>query len=155
MFSNDLSKVIQDVISDEKIFKDIANNTIEEITNQAYDKVVSKCISVNLSNHIGEIRKEISGNTGSISSNDAAIVFKELGTGVVGSRNPHPDPQGMFEGWKYDYNSHGELGWYYPKEDGTYGWTKGLPANAMFFNTYNEMLNETDKILNASLNNIK
>lgn len=36
-------------------------------------------------------------------------------------------------GWKYDVNEHGEKGWVYLKEDGTFGWTKGIPAQKKFY----------------------
>ncbi len=58
-----------------------------------------------------------------------------MGTGIVGSENPHPNSK--LE-WKYDINSHGEIGWIYRKKDGSYGWTKGLPAKHMFFDAFEE-----------------
>ena len=42
-------------------------------------------------------------------------------------------------GWKYDVNEHGEKGWKYPKGDGTYGWTRGIPASKKFYNAMKRM----------------
>lgn len=59
--------------------------------------------------------------------------YKEFGTGIVGSQNPHVDEALEKAGWKYDVNEHGEKGWIYPKEDGSFGWTKGQPAQKKFY----------------------
>ena len=29
--------------------------------------------------------------------------------------------------------------WYYPKSDGTYGWTKGLPSKHMFHDAFEDI----------------
>lgn len=60
--------------------------------------------------------------------------YKEYGTGIVGSMNPHVAEALESIGWKYDVNEHGERGWWYPKEDGTFGWTKGQKADMKFYN---------------------
>lgn len=59
--------------------------------------------------------------------------YHEYGTGVVGSQSPHVAEALASIGWKYDINQHGEKGWFYPKEDGTFGWTKGQPASKKFW----------------------
>lgn len=59
--------------------------------------------------------------------------YREFGTGIVGSQNPHTDEALAKAGWKYDVNEHGEKGWIYPKDDGTFGWTKGQPAQKKFY----------------------
>ena len=59
--------------------------------------------------------------------------YHEYGTGVVGSQSPHVAEALASIGWKYDVNQHGEKGWFYPKEDGTFGWTKGQPASKKFW----------------------
>ena len=65
--------------------------------------------------------------------------YKEFGTGIVGSRNPHVSEILAQIGWKYDVNEHGEKGWVYPKGDGTYGWTKGISAQKKFYNAMKNM----------------
>lgn len=71
--------------------------------------------------------------------------FNEFGTGIVGSQNPHIAEELTKEGYKYDVNSHGEKGWWYPTteddpnptkkevENGWIAWTKGLPAQKAFY----------------------
>ena len=59
--------------------------------------------------------------------------YHEYGTGVVGSQSPHVAEALASIGWKYDVNQHGEKGWFYPKEDGTFGWTKGQTASKKFW----------------------
>lgn len=66
-------------------------------------------------------------------STNQVDTYKEFGTGIVGSQNPHVDDALAKSGWKYDVNKHGEKGWVYPKEDGTFGWTKGQPAQKKFY----------------------
>ncbi len=81
------------------------------------------------------------GNTviGGIRTTDAKDTYKEFGTGIVGSRNPHISEILAQVGWKYDVNEHGEKGWVYPKGDGTYGWTKGISAQKKFYNAMKNM----------------
>jgi len=74
--------------------------------------------------------------SGGIHTTDPIDTYREFGTGVVGSQNPHPD---IMSGWVYDVNKHGEKGWIYPKGDGTFGWTKGLPAEKKFYNAVKKM----------------
>lgn len=66
-------------------------------------------------------------------STDEIDTYREFGTGIVGSQNPHIDEALAKSGWKYDVNEHGEKGWIYPKKDGTFGWTKGQPAQKKFY----------------------
>lgn len=73
--------------------------------------------------------------TGGIKTTDETETYREYGTGIEGSKNPHPD---KMSGWIYDVNEHGEKGWIYPTEDG-YKWTKGIPAGKKFFNAVERM----------------
>ncbi len=81
------------------------------------------------------------GNTvaGGIRTMDVKDTYKEFGTGIVGSQNPHVSEILSQIGWKYDVNEHGEKGWIYPKKDGTYGWTKGISAQKKFYNAMKNM----------------
>lgn len=58
--------------------------------------------------------------------------FVEFGTGVTGSRNPHPDTS--LVGWRYDVNEHGDAGWFYFK-DGEWHWTKGMISRPFMYET--------------------
>lgn len=60
--------------------------------------------------------------------------YKEYGTGIVGSQDPHVAEALQQAGWKYDVNDHGEKGWIYPVGNGEYRWTKGQPASKEFWN---------------------
>ncbi len=77
--------------------------------------------------------------SGGIQTTDEIDTYREFGTGIVGSNNPHIAEYLVKVGWKYDVNEHGEKGWIYPKDDGTYGWTKGLPAEKKFYEAIIEM----------------
>lgn len=77
--------------------------------------------------------------TGGIRTTDTKDTYREFGTGVVGSQNPHISEILAQVGWKYDVNEHGEKGWIYPKGDGTYGWTKGISAQKKFYNAMKNM----------------
>ena len=65
---------------------------------------------------------------GEIQDTTPKAYFNEYGTGIVGSNSPATEEALAEEGWVYDVNDHGEVGWKYPKGDGTFGWTRGLPA---------------------------
>lgn len=82
-----------------------------------------------------KISAKLEGNvaTAGIKNDELKAMFREYGTGIVGSQNPHVAEALQKAGWKYDVNQHGEKGWYYPKGDGTFGWTKGQPANKKFY----------------------
>ena len=82
-----------------------------------------------------KISVKLEGNTAvaGIRNKEEKWTYKEYGTGIVGSQNPHVAEALASIGWKYDVNEHGEKGWFYPKGDGTFGWTKGQPASKKFW----------------------
>ena len=80
---------------------------------------------------------EHSGNYGYVKCKCGYAVYVEFGTGVVGSRKPHPDIS--IAGWKYDVNGHGELGWWYRGKDGTLYWTKGFESRPFMYNTAQQL----------------
>jgi len=116
-------------------------NGVKIITNAMYEAVKANCYANGIENHTNNIRMVYDPNTniGKVITNDNVIIFNEMGTGVVGKNNPHPKPNDAFASWQYDINEHGEKGWYYPKDDGTYGWTKGLPSRHMFYDAFNQI----------------
>lgn len=86
--------------------------------------------------------KTISG----IRNNEVKWTYHEYGTGIIGSQFPHVSEVLAQAGWKYDVNSHGENGWWYPTDDSdsnpikwispegqVYAWTKGLVAERCFY----------------------
>lgn len=117
------------------------DNGVKKITLQVYELVLNKCNDVNIKNHIGNIKwtYDEEKNIGKVYTNELVIIVNEMGTGIKGKNNSHPNPSEDFASWTYDVNEHGELGWRYPKEDGTFGWTRGLPSKHMFYDAFLEM----------------
>ena len=82
-----------------------------------------------------KVSAKLEGNvaTAGIRNTQEKWTYHEYGTGIVGSQSPHVAEALASIGWKYDVNQHGEKGWFYPTGDGTFGWTKGQPANKKFW----------------------
>ena len=129
------------------------DNAVKYATEMMYNKVLEYCYANGISNHTSQIQWQYDDNakTGRVWTNDMVIIFNEMGTGIVGSNNPHPNPDGPFKSWKYDVNEHGEKGWKYPKEDGTYGWTRGLPSRHMFYSAFQDIKNEIGNIVDVEI----
>ncbi len=125
------------------------DNAVKYATEMMYNKVLEYCYANGISNHTSQIYWQYDDNTktGRVRTNDMVIIFNEMGTGITGANNPHPNPDGPFKSWKYDVNEHGEKGWRYPKEDGTFGWTRGLPSRHMFYDAFNDIKNEIGNIV--------
>lgn len=81
--------------------------------------------------------------SGGIHTTDPIDTYREFGTGIVGSEKPHPD---VMSGWIYDVNEHGKKGWIYPKGDGSFGWTAGLPAEKKFYEAIRRMEDSLPKV---------
>ena len=129
------------------------DNATKYATEMMYNKVLEYCYANGISEHTSQIKWEYDSNTkiGKVWTNDMVIIFNEMGTGITGSNNPHPNPSTQFQSWRYDVNEHGEKGWYYLKEDGTYGWTKGLPSRHMFYDAFNDIKDEIGDIVEVEL----
>lgn len=129
------------------------DNAVKYATEMMYNKVLEYCYANGISNHTSQIQWQYDDNakSGRVWTNDMVIIFNEMGTGIVGSSNPHPNPDGPFKSWKYDVNEHGEKGWKYPKEDGTYGWTRGLPSRHMFYSAFQDIKNEIGNIVDIEI----
>lgn len=129
------------------------DNAVKYATETMYNKVLEYCYANGISNHTSQIKWEYDDNTktGRVWTNDMVIIFNEMGTGITGANNPHPNPDGPFKSWKYDVNEHGEKGWRYPKEDGTFGWTRGLPSRHMFYDAFNDIKNEIGNIVDIEI----
>lgn len=111
---------------------------------KAVENIVTKVSKVGLkdnykSTEIIPTKNEVNKISGGIKTTDEDDTYKEFGTGIVGSQNPHFSDILAQIGWKYDINEHGEKGWVYPKEDGTFGWTKGIAAQRKFYNAMKNM----------------
>lgn len=129
------------------------DNAVKYATEMMYNKVLEYCYANGISNHTSQIQWQYDDNakSGRVWTDDMVIIFNEMGTGIVGSNNPHPNPDGPFKSWRYDVNEHGEKGWKYPKEDGTYGWTKGLPSRHMFYSAFQDIKSEIGNIVDVEI----
>ncbi len=125
-----------------------SNQMIEELTNMAYGEVI-KNVSEYSKNHLGTINTEVAGNVGRVYTNDSVLIYNEYGTGVVGSQNPHPET----DGWQYDINSHGDIGWWY-QDNGEWHWTKGLPARQGFYDAREKMKQIVGDKINLTIEKI-
>lgn len=145
---------LQQLINDVKQYKNNlnkgVNNGVQKATELMYKYVKEYARSV-IDNHIDEIKMEYdkTKNIGKVYTNNWVIIFNEMGTGIVGSNNPHPSP--LVKNWEYDVNKHGEEGWIYPKEDGTFGRTSGLPSRQMFYKAYNQIKKEIGNIVSMEI----
>lgn len=120
---------------------------------QVAENIVKRVSEVGLENNhksteMLPVKNEGGVVSGGIRTTDEIDTYREFGTGIVGSQNPHAD---TMSGWIYDVNEHGEKGWRYPKGDGTYGWTKGIPASMKFYNAMKKMEEELPNIAKEEL----
>lgn len=99
--------------------------------------------------YTGELMNSIDGfysptsQVGIIQAGAYYAVYVEFGTGVVGSRSPHPNPNG----YQYDINNHGDKGWsYYDEDSQTWKWTKGFKSRPFMYNTARQLEKECIKI---------
>lgn len=129
------------------------DNAVKHATEALYNKVLEYCYAEGISEHTSQINWSYDENTkvGKVWTNDMVIIFNEMGTGIVGSNNPHPSPNSQFKSWQYDVNEHGEKGWKYPKPDGTFGWTSGLPSRHMFFSAMEDIKAEIGNIVDVEI----
>ena len=123
---------------------------------QVAENIVKRVSEVGLQNNhdstkLLPVKKEGSVVSGGIKTTDEIDTYREFGTGIVGSQNPHIAEYLAEVGWIYDVNEHGEKGWKYPKGDGTYGWTKGIPASKKFYNAMIRMEEELPIIAKEEL----
>lgn len=126
-----------------KEYEDFLKNYKNQLP-KAVENIVSRVSEVGLKNNYKStevIPTKNEGNkvTGGIRTTDEKDTYREFGTGIVGSQNPHVSEILAQIGWRYDINEHGEKGWIYPKGDGTFGWTKGISAQKKFYYAMKDM----------------
>ncbi len=129
------------------------DNAVLHATEMMYEKVKQYCYANGISEHTNNIYMEYDyqNKKGKVGTSDMVLIFNEMGTGITGANNPHPNPSPQFQSWEYDVNEHGEKGWKYPKDDGTYGWTKGLPSRHMFYDAFCDIQNEIGDIVKVEI----
>lgn len=118
-----------------------ANRLIEKLTEKG-EELAKMQVRALGAEYTGQLHESISGffdkesRCGFVRAGAWYAIFVEYGTGVVGSANPHPDPQG----WAYDVNGHGDAGWaYFNERDGKWHWTKGMASRPFMYNTGEEL----------------
>lgn len=72
------------------------DNAVKYATEMMYNKVLEYCYANGISNHTSQIQWQYDDNakSGRVWTDDMVIIFNEMGTGIVGSNNPHPNPDG-------------------------------------------------------------
>lgn len=73
-------------------------------------------------------------------------LFVEFGTGIVGENSKHHPAESAF-GWEYDVNDHGEVGWLFPTDDGTYRRTRGQASRPFMYETALQLRDEFPAIV--------
>lgn len=148
-----LKKAVKQLQDFKKGYNQGIKNSIKIATESMYNSVLANCYSAGISNHTDAIHWEYDDetNTGKVWTYDWVIIFNEMGTGVVGSNNPHPNPSPAFQDWVYDQNEHGERGWKYPKPDGSWGWTSGLPSRHMFYSAFEDIKEDIGEYVKVEL----
>lgn len=106
----------------------------------------------NLANSVSSYFDENTG-IGFIKVDCDYAVFVEFGTGTKGVKTPYVGEAMTDIGYQYGEGTHyvtlsdGRIGWYYPKSDGTYRFTEGLPSRPFMYETAMEMRNNLTEIV--------
>jgi len=143
----DMNK-ISDISGLEKVMKHDIKKAINRGMDMAVTKVETSVIrsmaDYGVSELIGAIRVTPYLDGWEVVIDDPQADFVEYGTGVKGSKSPHPNaPE---RGWRYDIYGHGEKGWIAPRDQfdpdpdkiplsngsGKWFWTKGKAAKPFF-----------------------
>lgn len=81
-------------------------------------------------------------NAGFVSVTSDHVAFVEFGTGVTGQMNPHPNGEMLAKAaWAYNTGQtifttkDGEVGWYFPLDDGTWRFTDGMRSRPFMYET--------------------
>lgn len=134
--SKSIDAAIKEVTAYRKKVQDAATMLVHQLTEQGVSLAQLSVVDMNALDS-GELMNSIDsryqGNVGFIVAGAAHAAFVEFGTGITGKNNPHPEV--AIAGWRYDVNEHGTLGWWYPRGDGTFGWTRGMPSRPFMYKT--------------------
>ncbi|HHZ02041.1 MAG TPA: HK97 gp10 family phage protein [Tissierellia bacterium] len=146
------TRSIEDAIKEVKEYKRKLNDRVKALIRELVDKGVeiAKAQVRDLGAvYTGQLEESITGffdeetGLGIIRTDCPYAIYVEFGTGVVGERNPHPEP---IEGWQYDVNEHGDKGWWYFNErDQKWHWTKGMVSRPFMYNTLQLLRAEAEK----------
>lgn len=146
------TRSIEDAVREVKEYKRKLNDRVKALIRELVDKGVeiAKAQVRELGAvYTGQLEESITGffdeetGLGIIRTDCPYAIYVEFGTGVVGKRNPHPEP---IEGWQYDVNEHGDKGWWYFNErDQKWHWTKGMVSRPFMYNTLQLLRAEAEK----------
>ena len=146
--TNDIKRAVNELKAYKKQFLERCNQLVATLTDYGVE-VAKVQVSQLDAYYTGELMNSIEGyfspttQVGIIKAGAYYAAYVEFGTGVVGSRSPHPDPQG----WQYDVNAHGDEGWvYYDDDSGNFRWTKGFKSRPFMYNTAREIEKNCAKI---------
>lgn len=146
--TKDIDRAIKELKLFKKVFLEKCNRLIQELTDLGADIAKVEVTQLDAV-YTGELRNSIEGyyspstNVGIIKAGAYYAVYVEFGTGVVGSKSPHPNPQG----YTYDVNAHGDEGWvYYDDDSGNFRWTKGFKSRPFMYNTARQLEKDCKKI---------
>lgn len=134
--SNSIDAAIKEVKAYRKKVQDAATLLVHQLTEQGVSLAQLNASYMNIYDTgelVNGIESQYRDKIGLVVSTAPHSIFCEFGTGIVGANNPHPEV--AIAGWRYDVNDHGELGWWYPRGDGTFGWTKGMPSRPFMYQT--------------------
>lgn len=144
----EIDRAIREVAQFKKEFLNKCNQLVQALTDEGVEIAKVQVAQLDAV-YTGELMNSIEGyysptsNVGIIKAGAYYAAYVEFGTGVVGSRSAHPNPQG----WQYDANQHGDEGWvYYDDESGQFRWTKGFKSRPFMYNTARQLEKECKKI---------
>jgi hypothetical protein len=161
-----LEKGIKDVRKLQRLIDKAMEDALYELIDRLTNKLRSKMMEYGLGDSQLMNRIEVFPVQDGISImlDSEYAVFVEYGTGIVGKENPHPHATG----WIYDYNGHGEKGWWYPTtmadpnpykwvdpEGQLRAWTKGSKSRPVMYETWQYGRRIATKIFNKHLGRIK
>ncbi len=140
-------KSIEKAITELQMYKEEVERRVktllEILTERGAEIARAKIIdfdAVDKGNLLGSVESFVLGNVGYIRVNAEYGMFVEFGTGIVGEGSPHP-LSGDYN-WQYDINNHGEAGWHFPADDGSWPITKGQKSRPFMYETEQQLREE-------------
>lgn len=134
----------------EKNFEKSVDDGLKKTTEIAYKRVIDNASYNHIVNHLSSIKKEDydpATKRGVVYSSDPVIIYNEFGTGIRGTQ----DEWANKFGYQVNASGKGESGWVYPKGDGTFGFTHGLPSRHMFYDAYIDTKKDVGRIVGIEL----
>lgn len=131
---------IEDAITELQMYKEDLERRVKLLVNKLTESgadiaraKIQELEAVDTGELLNSVESCVVGNIGYIRVNAEYGMFVEFGTGIVGDNSQHPRA-GDF-GWQYDINNHGEAGWHFPADDGSYPITKGQASRPFMYET--------------------